>query len=1176
LKPIFGLDIEAFLGRLTIEHASLSQLEIRVEASVIRHFEVNTGNQILYAHSLLNELLGRMANRVEVHRTDLEQVRLNVEEAIAAGHTNPAVQSGYVHFLPYEEQAPGDDYFEGVAARPAHIAQSLDVPRNDAMRRINEVLDHKQACILLSSSGQGKSTLAYRWAFDHFSSESRFRVVACQTEEQVGQIALFLEGRLRLGLPLLVVIDNLGHQTRLWNRLAERMAGKQILFLVTSREEDWFRYQGRTVGFTWDVVRPELDRAEALLIHEELRKRGRVHPDVTSAEWAFEQVRERKLLIEYVYLLTHGKLLSERLKEQVSVLREEDPGKLEALRLVSVAHWYNARVPAVVITQHAGFRGDAQQSLRSLDGEYLLCNAEGMCEGLHPIRSQHLIEILHSPLPAEGTVASLMAFLDDGNLVPFTRAAFSDPEIRAEQPLTALTARCAEAEPRLINAVAGACFDGEEQRHFLQHKHLYDESYRVGGEGRVSLLAMCDSPRGKINPLQSLREIGVPGSEASLDQLDGLAAQIQPRDPMQRLEHRFLSEVVFQTDLQRLVRDLPALYSILDWCYGADVNLPQLTEATELAGWESRIFHLSIQEASSLSFVLSRLIPERHRAWAEEHRQKLLGFFKYHTHTFTAVEEDCEEGQKIGVTFPVDWSKEDEKPHEQAVNRLFTLHRLLPYYDVYESQGIHLIGENAPLQHDDTHKRWTRDKIWDEIDTAKNGAWVRRCEDWYAADSLTSWLDQWNAARRLAASVIHQTCLFYTRQNRDVAAVTSLLSAMGNLQDVLIHLPSLPTSVPHEVRTRTKEQVRDWLNGLENLLRQWPEQNKDSPENRSNFLMRHNLKSALKALPKLHKVLSDVQTLATGTSTPDTHLLEDTRLYRQLADTMDFMFDRDESDSLSSLTGRNVSTVISEWSYSRRRRLIKAATEALRELEADGFEFAYPTDLVEDYPLRSLCIGVVIHDFRQLAGYLEVLWKALGRLTLKTENLEVTYIELLPLLPRKIRYGRSAFRANVDSARQLAEGHIPEGTWIFPREITRELEAVLRDVSPRSLEEMNLIAAFMDAMATYARTRRFLAVANSLLDSDEPYTAQWLRELQVNSTLDTEAVAIRAALEVLRQFVPPTKGAITVWSRLIHASESLWEGYQLVPPIEPLRDFGLGSDFDLCMSDYLNTAYINL
>src|SRR3712207_8638627 len=39
-----------------------------------------------------------------------------------------------------------------------------------------------------------------------------------------------------------------------------------------------------------------------------------------------------------------------------------------------------------------------------------------------------------APLPVEGTVARLMGILDEDSLAPFTRAAFSDPEIRPEQP----------------------------------------------------------------------------------------------------------------------------------------------------------------------------------------------------------------------------------------------------------------------------------------------------------------------------------------------------------------------------------------------------------------------------------------------------------------------------------------------------------------------------------------------------------------------------------------------------------------------------------------------------------------------------------------------------------------------------------------------------------------------
>ena len=68
------------------------------------------------------------------------------------------------------------------------------------------------------------------------------------------------------------------------------------------------------------------------------KSKGQLHASIVSPEWAYEKIGKPHLLIEYVYLLTYGRM-SERLKDQVKQfsIQNEDPAKVEILRRTALA-----------------------------------------------------------------------------------------------------------------------------------------------------------------------------------------------------------------------------------------------------------------------------------------------------------------------------------------------------------------------------------------------------------------------------------------------------------------------------------------------------------------------------------------------------------------------------------------------------------------------------------------------------------------------------------------------------------------------------------------------------------------------------------------------------------------------------------------------------------------------
>lgn len=858
LGPDFPVTPEEFLQRLKFERISEPQICERLEAAIVERFGVANGNEALYVQALFHELMSRSGNRIEVNRTDLTAVHMAVEELVSAGTVNPAVRDGYIQRLAFVSEGHTEDYYEGRAARPGHIASRLDVPRPKIMARIEEVFRRHSVCVVVTSSGQGKSTLGYRYCHDRHLPQTTYTLKACQTEADVGQICRFLRSQMRAKLPLLILVDNLSARTELWHRVASALAGEPVTFLVTARQEDWFRYAGQTAGFSWAVVTPYLSLEEAKQIFAELSKRGRIVPGVTSAGAAYEKVQDRQLLIEYIYLLTHGHLLHERLEEQIAALHQsdQDPGMVEAIRLVSTAHHYGAQVRAERLAAHAGFRQDPQQGLRALENEYILCS-QGVCEGLHPVRSEHLMNILHGPLPVEGTLEKLIAWLDPADLETLVGSALANPAIQTGRLLKALVERCLNAAPGLIATVARACFHAEEQRHYLKHQSVFDQAYRDAGDAGVHMLAMYTMPYGSMEPLKALAET-LPEARAAADALAHLSGRFQPRLHQQRLEHQLLSEVLPRLDAAQFAADLPALAEVLHWGYYAHIPPQRFREILRHSQWQENIFALPLEAACSLAYALSRVAPEEYGTWYKEERQRIFSYFKWRSRTLSVLEE----GDTVRIEYALEWSSEASSPNEQSVSRLYALSRLLADYQTYCSRGIHLLGEDVITDHDETIKNLTRESIWQKVDSSKNEDWIRLCQQKYAIDSLTNWLAKWKEIRQHSLTLVQQLCGTYDRLYREQPITQKrseeVINLLNKLQQGFQRAPSLPGTLAPLERKRLEKLMADWTAHFSNFVRQYTEHNPLSSEDHYSRLMRINLKNAIKAFPDFDEALGSV------------------------------------------------------------------------------------------------------------------------------------------------------------------------------------------------------------------------------------------------------------------------------------------------------------------------------
>jgi len=420
-------DIVEFLS--SIRFVTLDEKEIvNGINSQLSRVSPSTGNEQLYYNGLCWSVYSWCKDRVTVSRELFHEVIEEITRNIGKGIINPALQNSWieeVNFVKSDTESfdvSREAYFSGKAARPNHIISGFPVDRDVWRKQVTGKLISHHAVLIRASSGQGKSTLAWQAAWEKKQDGCTiFELRWCKDEEKIGSIVETFKSYLKGGHTPIVIIDGLNIQVRAWSELLIRTSDLPIKYIITTREEDWHRFGNNIPQISIAPVELKMNEIEAKNIYLRLKKENRIHPTVTSWQSCWELVRDRGLLLEFTYLLSFGSMIHERIEEQTRILSQDKDAKskLEILRLISFADICDVKIESsnllAYIEKNIGFVGDRGQVLSELHKEYHVVIDEGyLIEGLHPVRSEHLSNILHqSGMPVIDTATNLIQITDN-------------------------------------------------------------------------------------------------------------------------------------------------------------------------------------------------------------------------------------------------------------------------------------------------------------------------------------------------------------------------------------------------------------------------------------------------------------------------------------------------------------------------------------------------------------------------------------------------------------------------------------------------------------------------------------------------------------------------------------------------------------------------------------------
>jgi len=704
------------------EHKNLSEKDINNLLTKIRPVLVDEANLANRIQAILGEsIMGTdpesafdlltfwlyicAENKEKITRHDVIEKANNVGRYLTERATH--YQEWFTSIVPIEDEdiqtqkeELSDEFYQGIAARYSHILADLDVQRPEKLQEIAKKFSEKRVVIVHGASGQGKTTLAYRYLRDFFPDKWRFQVQLTESRTHALRIARALLGHVdAINIPVVVYLD-VSSSDNGWPELVKQLSfHRNIHVLVTIREEDLQRANISGTEFQFLGVELTFERTEAQEIYRSLSEKH-VPDALLSFQEAWRRFGGEGPLMEFVYLVTKGNSLRERLSQQVRYLKDEvregrmQQAELELLKLVSVASAYEAHLKVKPLVKHLNL-AVPDRTLELLEKEYLLRqSADGsLVYGLHPLRSAILVDLLTDTTlsPWSESACTCISYLYEPDVETFLLYGFS----RRQEDAKHLLAFLETYQPDQWIAIAGvtrALLWLGIREYIDTNQQLIQDVFKDLGPGWYIVLDfdIADAIQGSGTSMW--KSLGYLLSQEGQQRIE--AFQARQTDKIQIFSHArtWLSLRTQKPVAAASVADWSGMAESLFWLGRFGIQWP-VAEWISDEDLEKILDSLPINVLADLIVGLFYGYGVVFLSWLGRHRIKLVDRFRRETQT-VVLEDD---GQKLTVHFIValeqsvtsqpdteqDTQDIEDPLHREAIQRIELLRRLLPDRELY-------------------------------------------------------------------------------------------------------------------------------------------------------------------------------------------------------------------------------------------------------------------------------------------------------------------------------------------------------------------------------------------------------------------------------------------------------------------------------------------------------------
>lgn len=294
-------------------------------------------------------------------------------------------------FTEHEECKDNIDFLragfsKGISVSPNHILANLDIRRNKWLDKIEQSFEEFKTIVVHGASGQGKSTLCYRYAFDYYSFA--FEITNVHNQNIADITATLEEISAELHIPVLIYFD-IKPNERAWIEIVRELSGhKNVHVLISIREEDWNTASNIMDRMTeYGDVYLDLSEDEA----KSLYVANCPSAPVSNFFDIWEMLGEDVPLLEYLYSIKHDTTLRTMLESQFNRL---SPSQRKIVSSIVIPNYLGSSVPEESLFELEDFDPiQVSSDLTCLVDEYFICR-EGNFEDLHPVRTKILKDII--------------------------------------------------------------------------------------------------------------------------------------------------------------------------------------------------------------------------------------------------------------------------------------------------------------------------------------------------------------------------------------------------------------------------------------------------------------------------------------------------------------------------------------------------------------------------------------------------------------------------------------------------------------------------------------------------------------------------------------------------------------------------------------------------------------
>lgn len=963
LDTNLNIDVRDFLSRISFEKTTEKELYSKSKKLILEKFNLTLGSEETFLFALLHHILIWSKNRKEVTHLDLLQVIQSVKDSASKTPTLEAISKNYVSEITFKKQMNNknfDNYFDGKSARPEHIINELPIRRDYWEEKILESLFTHDIVTIKASSGQGKSTLAWQSA-KIFEDEFNFDIYElkyCDDNTKVEELYNFFKTRLEIGKLPLIVIDGLNQDVSKYNLLIERLYSFPIKIIITSREEDWNRFKPDISKYDLDILDITLLDDEAIDIFEKLKKKEKIFKDIQTWQPSWEKIKNKALLIEYIYLLTHGSMLQDRLEYQVKCLREDElksAAIIEILRIVSLADVLNIKLETRKLTtslqDNIGFTSDRETVYSLLEKEYFIKFDSKYIEGLHPVRSEHLLKILHNFILIEETAISLLKIIDDKFIYDYfiSISYYLDDEKEDffEESSKIISQKSFSI---MVDAIDGL-MHFEAYNYWLENKEVFEEVYE---KGFVNLFIMDTLPFTKLETIKNLNNIHK--SEA-LEYLIKKQNELSCFNPFNADIYKFVSQL--SKNITNFIDNSFSYYKVnflIKWFRQFNLKFEHSFEFDEIFLLDI-LQKEEIEESRALFNFLYVQNVKKYNDFIEKNKSNIFSILKKKTNSLIIKEIDDD----IKIEYLIDNEKAD-KLNECSMERIDIIYDFFPEYKRYCTEVLYLPFPNEAIFKvvvQNSIKQIPNENLYHDFDVHINQIWIKAITQHYSENSIYEWQKYHYQLRTKLLDFtkkINRTFELFIQKKISQNKSQEIVNLANEALSIIKLKKEFPrVSISYENKKPFEDEIKfisDYIGSFQNVLNQIFSLFSDKFSQNSNLAI-YNLKDVKKYLTPMQNSFNIIQNSTSFYFDFEEIKIEEKYWTSRLLKTIDFY--RYENNIKMS----DIKNQIEEWFQIKAKQELKNIYKILDTFEKEcNFEVIYPKSVIEDGNFREIVIGI--------------------------------------------------------------------------------------------------------------------------------------------------------------------------------------------------------------------------